>query len=367
MANLAYSTNIQDQVATLLFQTSYSGLSSSHKLGIDNTWTTGALTGGAAKSAWDSINQYSQWWYQAGATVSPDIWQHWLVHRICRIYAVQARPDRVADFRALEAQSQTDALASFTKEDPNDSSVGTDATAATYKSIRFTTMETLLSRNPPIFASPAEIDSATVKVMRDMWNRGDWVFKRRPVTMQIAANGTVTFTLSNGDVFHSFSTTQLYYADLPYKSSPLVFADQDEMTRRTIEWTSTTGRPRYFRFYRTGSTITWQFAPTPDAAYNAFGEIFIEGPHDPSSSTDTVPFTQFPTEFIPLIKDGVLARVLYNRGVADGREQVARFNDEVDRMAPKYIEVGNVDRNPRPRDVYQDFITYGDGMYGGNT
>ena len=367
MANLAYSTIIQDQVASLLYGTSYSGLQSSIKLGIDNTWTTGALTGGAAKSAWDSINQYSQWWYQAGATVSPDIWQHWLVHRICRIYALQARPDRVEQFRALEAQSQTDALASFSKEDPNDSTVGTDATAATYKSIRFTTMETLLSRTPPIFASPAEIDNATVKVLRDMWNRGDWVFKRRPVTVTINTNSTVSFNLAAGEEFHSFSTTQLYYADLPYKSYPLEFADQDVMTRRTIEWTSTTGRPQFFRFYRTGATITWQFAPAPDTTYSAYGEVLIKGPDDPSSSTDTVPFTQFPTEFIPLIKDGVLARVLYNRGVPDGREQVARYNDEVDRMAPKYIEVGNVDRNPRPRDVYYDFITYGDGMYGGNT
>jgi len=378
MADFAYSSTVQDQVSNLIFGMAYTNLTTAQKAALDASWpsgwTSGSPLGGFAQMAWQQVGQIAQWWYQAGATVSPDVWQHWFVMRMARITSLQYRPDRFKEFRDMDNEAMDSAIKSFAKQDASDSALNTTASITNIKTIRYETMQAAINRTPPVFLSPSEIDSATLRVIRLVWNAADWLFRRREVVISVDTNSTVTFTsgLGSGEVFDQFVSTRLAYTDTSGAGIHCMWANPDEFADAAILYSSGTGRPTYFRFTKTApTTVVWQFAPAPDTTYTMRALVTITGPTDPANSTATTAFDLFPIPFHQIIRDWVLGECLSKRdgqARADGNALRARCQDEVERLSITFADAGNVTKDSGDvRDVYMDPLMYGSNrnMLGG--
>lgn len=377
MADFAYGTEVQNQIAYALFGGNYSSLTSDQKAALDGTQSTSPPTKGFALLAWQQVGQIAQWWYQAGATTTPDVWQHWFVARACKLMAVQYRPDRYPLFKEMDEAAQASAIKSFQKEAATGSTVSSQATTTNIQTVRYETMQAAINRSPSIFLSPAEIDSATLRCLRILWNQADWLFRRREVVMTVtpptppATLTTVTFDLTGSEAFDSFVSTRLTYTDTSGYGIHCFWADPDKFADVATLNVSQTGRPMFFRVTQaTPTTFTWQFAPAPDQAYTLRALVNIQGPADPTNATDTTPFDLFPVEFHQIIRDWVLGECLSKRdgqAKADGNELRKRCQDELERLATKFADVGNVTTDAGSvRDVYNDLQYFGNyNMLGG--
>lgn len=367
----ANSANVQNQIAYALFGGAYSTLTTDQKTALDgNPGTVPAIpTKGFALLAWQQVGQIAQWWYQGGAGVSPDVWQHWFVARACKLMAVQYRPDRYPLFKEMDETAQATAIKSFQKDNAGATGPTTQAASTSLQTIRYETMQVTINRTPAIFLSPSEIDSAALRCIRIMWNQADWLFRRREVVMTLNTDGTVTF--SPAIAFDSFVSTRLTYTDSSGYGIHLFWADPDKFADVATLNSEQTGRPMFFRATQpTPTTFTWQFAPMPDQAYTVRGLVNIQGPADPTSATDTAPFNLFPVEFHQIIRDWILGECLAKRdgqARADGNELRKRCQDELERLATKFADIGNVTKDAGSiRDVYNDTQYFGNyNMLGG--
>jgi hypothetical protein len=365
MADFAYSSTVQDQVSNLLFGQTYSGLTAAQKAALDGTWASGAPTAGFAQMAWQQVGQIAQWWYQAGATISPDVWQHWFVIRMAKIATLQYRPDRYKEFKSMDDDAMDMAIKSFAKQDASDSALNTTASTTNIKTIRYETMQAAINRTPPVFLSPSEIDSATLRCLRIMWNSADWLFRRREVVFSVDDQSAVTITsgLANGEVFDKFVSTRMTYTDVPGAGLHCLWTDPDSFTDAAVVNSQNPGRPAYFRYTMSApNTPVWQFAPAPDTTYTMRALVSIVGPGNPSSSTDATPFNLFPLEFHQIIRDWILAECLNKRdgqARADGNALRARCQDELERLAITFADAGNVTKDSGTvRDIYQDPLMF---------
>lgn len=185
MADIAYSSSIQNKVATRLFQTTYSDLTTPQKTVIDGSSASSPPTEGVAEDAWNYIGAYAQWVYvPSTAGYAPAEWERWLVARMVYLAAEVFRPDRAAYYKDIEKSEMQACLTSYIKT-AMDATISDLATTTTIKNIRYSVMSAAIRHNPPIFIDPADIDAATVRTIRDLWNRADWNWKRRPVTMTV--------------------------------------------------------------------------------------------------------------------------------------------------------------------------------------
>jgi hypothetical protein len=363
MADFAYSSTVQDQVSNLLFGNAYSACTTAQKAMLDGSSSASPPTAGVALQAWQQVGMKAQWWYQGGALVSPDVWASWFVARMAKIAAVQYRPDRYPLFKDLDQQGEEAVVKTFQKDDPSGTSLSTTATTTTIRTIRYETMQAAINRQPAIFLSPSEIDSATLRCIQQLWNEADWLFARREVTFTIATDSTVTNDLS-GETFDRFVSTRLTYTDTAGSGLHLFWADPDKFAD-AYQWSITgTGRPQYFRFYKSNPTTpVWQFSPAPDTSYTARALVKISGPGTPSTATETTVFDKFPVSFHQLIKDWVLAECLCKRsGDArnDGEALRRRVRDEIERLTMTYADAGNVTIDSGAvRDVYNDMAMFG--------
>ena len=113
-------------------------------------------------------------------------------------------------------------------------------------------------------------------------------------------------------------------------------------------------KPQYFRTHQPSAGVTtWLFFPPPDADYELRGEVLVQQASDPSSTTDTGPFSKFASEFMPTIRKLQLSRVLTNHGRHDANlhREVA---DEIDSLFPTYQSPGDGENHSAVRDVYND-------------
>ena len=366
MADFAYSSTVQDQVSYLLFGNAYSANSADEKAALDGTWASGAPTAGFAHMAWQQVGQMAQWWYQAGATVSPDVWQHWFVARMAKIATLQYRPDRYQQFKDMDAEAMNSAIKSFAKQDASDSALNTTASTTNLKTIRYETMQAAINRTPPVFLSPSEIDSATLRCLRIMWNSADWLFRRREVVFSVDDQSAVTITsgLGAGETFDKFVSTRLTFTDVAGAGLHCMWSNPDSFADAAVLNSQATGRPTYFRYTMSApNTPVWQFCPVPDTTYTMRALVTITGPGNPSSSTDATPFNLFPVEFHQIIRDWVLGECLAKRDAqarADGNVLRARCQDELERLSLTFADAGNVTQDSGTvRDVYQDVLMFG--------
>ena len=185
MADITYSTAIQNEIALLILEKLYSELRSNQKVLIDNTWTSGTV-GGVAGRVLTVLNQRSQWVKMANATASPAEWQHWFVTAVCKQLAPTLQPQRVTYFRELEAEAENNAIESFMRKDIAYSpGADTESFTVTTQNIRYFVLGHGLRSTPRVWLPVDMVDAQLKRVLDNIWNRGNWTFRRRRCAMVI--------------------------------------------------------------------------------------------------------------------------------------------------------------------------------------
>lgn len=200
MADLAYTAVIQSKIARRLMLQDYSAADADQKAVIDGTWASGSLTDGAAEDAMAYLGDYAKWLYTpVSAGGVPPEWEAWFVARTVWLAGQIIRPERVDLYRKIEQEEAQRCISAYCSSTPQGTSVG--GTTASIASMRTFVIGSAVRRTPPIFVDPADIDAATIKVIRDVWNRADWNFKRRAVTMTVTP-----YDISDASYNHALKT-----------------------------------------------------------------------------------------------------------------------------------------------------------------
>lgn len=204
MAALAYTAAIQEKIGSLLglgttTSPGYAGTTAANKKLIDNTWTSGAV-GGQAGDALRFIQQVGQYFALDTPANVPDTWDNWLVARTVMMAGRQIHPDRVADFEKANDEAE---LAAIDGYDPDGLSYDPGAsnpvpTTLTLLNIRKFVMSHCIRRRqwetleggvrklrPRLWPQASIVDHHAERVLQNLWNRADWPFRRRAVTMTI--------------------------------------------------------------------------------------------------------------------------------------------------------------------------------------
>ncbi len=159
--------------------------------------------------------------------------------------------------------------------------------------------------------------------------------------------------MRSGEVFDSIASRELYY-DGNNSGQCLRWVDPSEAARLAATYVDDDGMPMYFCTEVSGSTVTWQMFPFPDADYTLKGAVYVTGPGTPSSLTDTTIFSKFPAEFLPIIRDLVLARILLSFATSDAERYWQHANELAEMLLPVFVDSGAPSKMTSVLDVYQD-------------
>lgn len=176
---------------------------------------------------------------------------------------------------------------------------------------------------------------------------------------------TISFeNLPNGESYDSTASVRWYYSDRTGTDTQLRWSPADRFAEvKAAELLPSTGRPRFYRTSEIGTTDSWIMSPFPDKDYFLTGEIYIATPTDPTSATDTDPFTALFKESLPWVKRATLDQVLTNHGKQDAaihRGVVA----ELELMFPAYQDLGLPNRDQGVEDVNDDTLFLKGGSEG---
>lgn len=161
--------------------------------------------------------------------------------------------------------------------------------------------------------------------------------------------------------FDSLATGKLIYTDIQGDGAELCWMDSTNFARACAEDFGGTGRPVYFRTHQSaGGTTTFLFTPPPDDDYELRGEVIVQQPADPSSTTDTTGFAKFALEYMPTMRRLQLSNVLTNHGRHD--EALHRqVMSEIEELFPAYQSAGDPPGRSGIRDAYNDVSELTDG------
>jgi len=371
VSSISYAAAFQDEIALLLTGGLYAACTTEQKTLIDGNSTASPPTRGAAKGAWDKA-VLTDYWVQrvAAGSTAPDLdARRWFIWEAVKQAGVQMRPNMLDVYtkNAAEAEAQYVEQAARLAIDASPAS-STEPWAVNQQNIRLYCLAHLIRRTPRVLAPVETIDAATYAVLAELWDGFDWPFRRRLVTMAITTSETVTFSVgTNTQSIDRPATREFYYGPDDEEESCLKWADGDDFAQRRAANDGDTGQPRWWRFQSAGDTLTHYFVPIPDAAYELTGEIYITGPGNPSSATDTTPFARFPASVQPLIRELVLARVLKEMRADGGREEWEKEWARATEMCLRLADQGRQDDVQVVRDEARDFLEYDGvgGMLGG--
>lgn len=197
---LTYSSSVQTRIASLLGLT-YATTSAANKTLIDGTSSSNPPAGGMALDAYTEISQIGQWFSQvapASTSTAPAVWEPWLVALTALKVAKNIHPEREAIFQKLHDEAKMAALDAYSANAIDyDPGLTPNATVLTVQNIRFYTMLLCARRErwhtvegtpalrPRLWVQPEIVDANIERVIRNIWNRGEWPFTRRMVTMKI--------------------------------------------------------------------------------------------------------------------------------------------------------------------------------------
>lgn len=160
------------------------------------------------------------------------------------------------------------------------------------------------------------------------------------------------------ETFDAVASRRFYYQNtggLMGSDRRLNWVDSTEMDAQKAYNSLAQGTPTTFRIENQPSDIrSWRLAPFPDNDYTLNGSVFVSGPGTPSSVSDTAVFDKFPTEFGPIIRDMVLARLLQANNASDGDRFMARMEEKVQTLLPELVDKGPPTRLHSTEDVYRD-------------
>lgn len=198
MADLAYSATIQEQIALMLTGGAYSTLTASHKNLIDGTWTTGSLASGVAYQVFTSMKQIGQWYGLTGAAAIPAEWEPWFIARTVLLASQHIRPDRTQFYKEQDGDAEIAAIDAYaTVETDYDPGATPEASTLTLNNIRkyviqhcarkqrWETVGGTPRQRPRLWVPPTLIDHHLERVLRNLWGRADWRFKKRKTRVRI--------------------------------------------------------------------------------------------------------------------------------------------------------------------------------------
>jgi len=307
----------------------------------------------AVARAKEKVSQYAQHADYGDGADGPGVWDNWAELEAEMILARQHRLERIETLRRMASEAEDAAIETFVSRAFN-ASTAFSATL-TLQGLRQHIAAAGLRARPRKLLDPMMIDNIVHSVVNEIWNGSQWHFRRRPATMTIAANGTVTFDLAGGEVFDSFATRKWYYTDV---RDELEWAQGDAMQMMRAN-TAETGRPRFIRTVDKGSTKAFTLHPAPDKQYTLRGEVFIAGPAIPANATDATWLDLFPTEFRTAIRDMCVLRA-----VGFDTEAQGRLMSHLGALQARFADTGWMMTNTGVRDVYEDW-SYAMGNPGG--
>jgi hypothetical protein len=360
---IQWTAALQNNVALTVYGYPYADLKANEKAFLDNSNTPAVPTatpGGKAGHALTRVQQFAQWYEQAGASSSPDAWEHVLVAEVATLLAVQAKPDQIKTFYQQSREAWAAAIDSYAVAATNIAAL--QRQTITYAMLRLHVIDHLIRMRPRLYVPVPMIDTAIQWAINHLWHSHRWNFRRRMVTMTIAANGAVTFDLPAGESFHSLASKSLAYTD--ETGTELFWLEGQDMARAKAadDDEGSTGRPEYFRAEHRVAGLTWHFSPAPDAEYTLRGEVFIAAPAAAANATDTAPFDKFPAAFRPMFPDLVLGKILHDNGKDAGGKYHSAL-DQINTLAPIYEDRGAPEQSLAVSDEYGDL----NQLMGGST
>lgn len=179
--------------------------------------------------------------------------------------------------------------------------------------------------------------------------------------------------IATGETFAGVASRWLTYDgnQTGWPSSPydrMRYVDVTRMAELKAQYGSNTGRPAFFHIEDHGAAggvvqYKWQLVPITDQSYTARGAVYIQPPDLPTSATAGA-LTQLPTQFLALIPDLVLGKVLKDHNAVGWEESWKTAMDEVEALARTYASLGDAeDERMVGADVYMDHEK--GGRYGG--
>lgn len=176
--------------------------------------------------------------------------------------------------------------------------------------------------------------------------------------------------LLSGESIDAVASRRLFYqnASGQYGSDArLNWVDSTQMDQIKAYNALLQGQPAVFRIENQPSGVkSWRLAPFPDADYTVNGSVYVTGPGTFDLTDTTGVIAKFPTEFGPVIRDMVLARVLQQNSTSDSDRFMSRAMDLVQTLLPEFVDQGSPAKMMGPEDVYGDVgAMYGDTFWGG--
>lgn len=360
----AYTAGLQGRIALAVWNVPYASLTANQKTQLDNTWSSGAITGGEALAAWTEVAQIGQWFEQAVS--NPDTsfpqpaWDRLFVAKCAMYLSKTVRPDRLAEFQRDHEVALDEAIDTYTPTLITAAAIS--GQALTVAGIRAYVCNHCVRRKESganqglrrrIFPPIQDVDSHSQWTCNFLWNKELWNFRKRMIQITINANNTVTMTGLSGETFDSIASNRFYYDGNNF-GSVLEWVDSTTAPGLKAYHGTSQGTPRYFRTETKGSTVSWHLFPIPDQAYTLYGTVYVATPTMTTMADIDSAIGRFPPEFGTVIRDIVLARVLMAHQASDGQRMWDLAMEQVEILCPTYTETGSPARLTSVLDVYSD-------------
>lgn len=343
MASL-YNADIQRDAALLVFGRQNSELSDNEKAALDDAWTTGAPSG-AAGYAQAELERYGNFLHASGLDDMPSDWAGWFVYEIGVRVASRYAPALVDDIRRIRDELKSAALSTFSRIASNYVTDSDEQNEKSWLSIRRSVMANCVNQPSPVFAAPELIDGAIRWAIHELWNEAEW-------SWQILTDKSFEITNAGGN-FQQIDVTpdirsirsMKLWCDSATASERnwMQYVSADEMSSllcRQLE----AGWPDYFRVVRSGRELKIQMERTPDKTYTIRGEFVRRCPdlgayesagYGVGDGNFNEVLALIPDEFLDVIEQLALGRVLSMRGRREGRVIAAEAKMELESLVDR--------------------------------
>lgn len=190
----AYSSSLQNRIALAVWGVPYASISTVDRMRLDNSWSSGTLSGGVAYDAQNEVAQLAQYFEQASS--SPDTsfpqpeWDRLFVAKSAMVLAKTVRPDRFEQFVKDHETALDESIDTFTRDLVSSTSLA--GQGVNLSGIRAFTIDHCVKRadvstglRRRLFPSIAQIDGHTQWTLNFLWNHKHWHFRKRQVLMRI--------------------------------------------------------------------------------------------------------------------------------------------------------------------------------------
>jgi len=324
MPELTYSSSMQNDIALLVSKSLYANLSTEQKTMIDGE-SLGSPTGAVGR-ALSLLGEYANKLNLGAPDEIPSIWEHWLVKKAAADCAASFSVAEDEDLTRAAFTAQVEAFQAY-------SMLASDHTTADdlgyeVQKIRRYVFTSTTSGDKPVLPQVSLIDTAIESVLSELWNMADWSFRSQDIVVNLAANGTVTYTPAV--TVTKFLSPILFYTDV--NGGQCVLADDEMINEWRSENDLDTGKPEYFRTSKTGSTVSLVFNRDPDDAYTMRTSVAVGTPAMASIDNLNTMLGLITNEFKPIIRDWVLGKVLARMSQRESTAILRQVHDQMDSM-----------------------------------